>query len=164
MSLSNPVLQYGWNWDVEIIVYRVFLWFNDVFTQADWWTYQCSWLDSSRCLPVIYSPLPAVPAVVIYSVSSTVPSSSTDQIKDTAVKSAVKERCLLCGLTPGSEQCFGKHIRRGEESGHTMYKCKVCTYEHRHRADMKVHLTTHTGEKPPTTNQIRHKGQRVKGQ
>ena len=75
-------------------------------------------------------------------------SNQTDQRQDAAVKSAVKDRCLLCGLTPGLEPCFDKHIRRSEESGHTVYKCKVCKYKHRYKSRAQVHLRIHTGEKP----------------
>ena len=85
--------------------------------------------------------------------SSTAPSSDTDQrqdtdqTQDTAVKSAVKECCLLCGLIQGSEECFDEHISSSEGSGRVMYKCKVCKYKKRYKSQLRKHLRAHTGEK-----------------
>lgn len=59
-----------------------------------------------------------------------------------------EEDCVFCELPLGSVQCVNSHIQRFRKFGIIMYKCKLCPFRAASRSGVKVHVGTHTNEKP----------------
>ena len=56
--------------------------------------------------------------------------------------------CPLCQLSLGSTECFDSHTRRRVEGEDVRYDCLICGYTTSQKSHMKLHIRTHTGEKP----------------